>query len=451
MQSKKTTRNQLNFLSPTLKEQLNSKQELYLLSEQIKWTYFENEFSPLYSDQGRPAHPIRLMVSLLILKALYNLSDEELVEQQWEMNPYFQYFGGFDVMQWGQPCAATDLVHFRKRIGEEGIAKILKHSVELHGKDAKDKHVSVDTTVQEKNISYPTDAKLHKKIVDKCVAIAKQEGIKLRRSYVRTTKNLVRDTYNSTHPKRRKKANASKRKLKTIAGRLVRELERKLPHQQRAETLTLFNKVLAQEKHSKNKVYSLHEPDVYCIAKGKAHKKYEYGCKGSVVLTQNTGIIVGAMTFEENLYDGHTLDAVLKQTQILTGRYPKTATVDRGYKGRNQVESTSIIRPSKPLKRDNAYQKRKKRKHCRRRAAIEPIIGHLKQDHRAAINYLKGKTGDKINFIMSASGFNYKKLMKKLRARALWLYTKLVTNLKRLFDLEYLLRIGLSHSLKMSF
>ena len=450
MQSKKPNKNQLSFLSPTLREQLNSKQELYLLSEQIKWTYFEDEFGSLYSDQGRPAHPIRLMVSLLILKSLYNLSDEELVEQQWEMNPYFQYFGGIDILRWGQPCAATDLVHFRKRIGEEGIEKIFRHSIDLHGKDAQDKHVSVDTTVQEKNITYPTDAKLHKKIADKCVSIAQQEGLKLRRSYVRTTKKLVRDTYNGTHPKRRKKANAAKRKLKTIAGRLVRELERKLPHQQRGETLALFNKVLAHA-NSKNKIYSLHEPDVYCVAKGKAHKKYEYGCKGSVVLTQNTGIIVGAMTFEENLYDGHTLDVVLKQTQTLTGNYPKTATVDRGYKGTQKVESTSIIRPSKPLKRDNAYQKQRKRKHCRRRAAIEPIIGHIKKDHRAAINYLKGKTGDKVNFAMAASGFNYRKLMKKLRAIALWLYTKLVSNRKSQLELKSFIQFGLISPPKMSF
>ncbi len=131
-------------------------------------------------------------------------------------------------MQWGQPCAATDLVHFSKRIGEEGVEKILKHSIELHGKDAKDKHVSVDTTVQEKSITYPTDAKLHKKIVDSCISIANQEGIKLRRSYVRTTKTLVRDTYHGTHPKRRKKANAAKRKLKTIAGRLVREFRQEI-------------------------------------------------------------------------------------------------------------------------------------------------------------------------------------------------------------------------------
>lgn len=425
MQSKKPTRTQLNFLAPSLAEQLNPNEELYLLSNEIDWSYFEGEFSGFYSKEGRPAHPIRLMVSLLILKSMYNHSDETLVENQWVMNPYYQYFSGYDQLQWKQPCASSDLTHFRNRIGQDGVEKILKHSVELHGEDGKDKHVSVDTTVQEKNISYPTDAKLHKKIADKCVSIAKQEGIVLRRSYVRTTKNLVRDTYNGNHPKRRKKANAAKRKLKTIAGRLVRELERKLPHTEKEATLSLFKKVLAQERYSKNKIYSLHEPDVYCIAKGKAHKKYEYGCKGSLVLTQNTGVIVGAMTFEENIYDGHTIPQVLNQTKLLTGKYPKTATVDRGYQGANKFENTSIIKPSKPLKRDNDYQKRKKRKHCRRRAGIEPIIGHIKQDHRAAINYLKGQAGDKINFIMSASGFNYKKLMKKLKTIALWLYTKL--------------------------
>lgn len=424
MRSKKSSKNQLNFLAPTLREQLNNKQELYLLSLKIDWKYFEKEFAPFYSKEGRPAHPIRLMVSLLILKAVYNLSDEELVEQQWEMNPYFQYFGGFEVMQWGQPCAASDLVHFRKRIGNQGVERILKHSIKLHGKAAQDKHVSVDTTVQEKNISYPTDAKLHKKIADKCVSIAKKEGITLRRSYVRTTKQLVRDTYNGQHLSRRKKANSAKRKLKTIAGRLTRELERKLPPSSYEDTLILFTKLLDQTKTSKNKIYSLHEPHTYCIAKGKAHKKYEYGCKGSIVLTQNTGIIVGAKTFKENIYDGHTLEGVLDQSQELTGCRPKTATVDRGYKGVNQVEETHIIRPSKPLKRDNKYQREKKRKHCKRRAAIEPIIGHLKADHRVARNYLKGVVGDQINFMLAASAFNYRKLMKKLRAKALWLYSK---------------------------
>ena len=177
MRSKKKIKNQLNFLAPSLQEQLNPDHELYLLSEKINWSYFEEEFSGLYSDKGRPAHPIRLMVSLLILKSVYNLSDEKLVEEHWEMNSYFQYFSGFKQQQWGQPCAASDLVFFRKRIGEQGVEKIFKHSISLHGKDGNDPNVSIDTTAQEKNITYPTDAKLQKKIIDKCVKKAKEENI----------------------------------------------------------------------------------------------------------------------------------------------------------------------------------------------------------------------------------------------------------------------------------
>jgi len=415
MRSKKKPENQLSFLAPTLKEQLNPAQELYLLSHKIDWEYFEKEFTPLYSDKGRPAHPIRLMTSLLILKWIYNLSDEKLVEEHWEMNLYFQYFSGFNQARWGQPCASNDLVYFRKRIGEQGVEKILKHSIDLHGKDGQDKDVSIDTTAQEKNITYPTDAKLAKKIIDKCVDIAKKEDLSLRRSYKRTSKQLVRDTFNGGHQKRRKKAKSAQRKLKTIAGRLIRELSRKLPNDKYKAELRVFQQVLSQEKDTKNKIYSLHEPEVYCMSKGKAHKKYEYGCKASIVLTQKTGIIVGAMTFKTNPYDGHTLEEVLNQTKQLTGKAPQTATVDRGYKGKQQVGLTHINFPKPPLKRDNEYQKRKKRKYFRRRAAIEPIIGHVKHDHRAEINYLKGQIGDSINLMMAAAGFNFKKMMKKLK------------------------------------
>ncbi|GLB53896.1 hypothetical protein NBRC110019_29370 [Neptunitalea chrysea] len=251
--------------------------------------------------------------------------------------------------------------------------------------------------------------------------MCKKEAIALRRSYKYTAKQLLRDTYNGTHPKRLKKADAAKRKLKTVAGRLVRELERKLPPGDFARELELFKKVLSQQKDSKDKIYSLHEPQVYCMSKGKTHKKYEYGCKASVVLTQKTGIIVGAMTFKTNVYDGHTLEEVLQQAQTLTGKSLKTATVDRGYQGKQQVGNTQILLPKPPLKRDSAYQKRKKRKHHRRRAAIEPIIGHLKADHRVARNFLKGQMGDSINFIMAAAGFNFKKLMVKLQQAKGWL------------------------------
>ena len=420
MLSKKGQQMGLNFMCPTLEEQLNPKHPLYLLSDTIDWSVFETSFSHLYSKKGRPSHPIRLMVSLLLLKSIYNLSDEQLIEEQWEMNVYYQYFSGFTIQQWGPPCAASDLSHFRDRIGSAGVEQILKHSIEKHGKNAHDKHVSIDTTVQEKNITYPTDSKLHKKIIDNCVKKADASGIKLRRSYKRSTKQLVRSTYNGGHPKRRVKANASKRKLKTIAGRLIRELERKLPAGIFHEELELYKKVLSQEKNSKQKIYSLHEPAVYCMSKGKAHKKYEYGCKGSVVLTQTTGIIVGAMTFETNVYDGHTLERVLEQTENLTGKTPQTATVDRGYKGKQMVGATSIQIPKPPLKKDTEYTKRKKRKHFRRRAAIEPIIGHLKSDHRVARNFLKGQVGDQINFMMAAAGFNFKKLMKKLVKSIFW-------------------------------
>lgn len=211
----------------------------------------------------------------------------------------------------GQPCTASDLVHFRQRIGEEGVEKIFKHSIDKHGKDAKNNHVSIDSTPQEKNIPYPTNSKLAKKIIDGCVIKAKKSKITLCRSYKSTSKQLLRDTYNGTHPKRRKKANAAKRKLKTIAGRLVRELERKLPEEDYTTEHELYKKVLSQEQNSKNKIYSLHEPDVYCMSKGKAHKKYKYSSKSSVILTQNTGIIIGAMTFKTNMYDGHTLETAL--------------------------------------------------------------------------------------------------------------------------------------------
>lgn len=207
---------------------------------------------------------------------------------------------------------------------------------------------------------------------------------------------------------------------------MVRELERKLPSSSiKRKDLEIFKKVLSQTTKSKNKIYSLHEPEAYCIAKGKAHKKYEYGCKASVILTQKTGIIVGAMTFKTNVYDGHTLEDVLTQTKELTGRYPLNAWVDRGYKGKKTIGETYINMPKPPLKRDSEYQKRKKRKHFRKRAAIEPIIGHLKQDHRAVRNYLKGQDGDSINFIMAAAGFNFNKVMKKLKAAISWMFFKL--------------------------
>lgn len=279
MRSNSPNQDQQSFLYQGLKELLNPKDPLYHLSEKIPWEAIEKSFSKYYVDFGRPAKPIRLMVSLLLLKQMYNLGDETVLEQLVH-NPYWQYFSGEKDFQWKMPLEPSDFVHFRKRIGEEGVKKILEISIKLHGNEAMETEVVIDTAVQEKNITFPTDAKLHKKIIEQCRKIAGEEGIVQRQSYKRTVKKLIMMQRFRNHPKNKKKANAASRKLKTIAGRLVRELERKLTEEQKQKyegKLEIFNRILRQKKNDKEKVYSIHEPEVYCISKGKEHKKYEFG------------------------------------------------------------------------------------------------------------------------------------------------------------------------------
>jgi IS5 family transposase len=172
-----------------------------------------------------------------------------------------------------------------------------------------------------------------------------------------------------------------------------------------------YEKVLAQKPNSKNKIYSLHEPQSYCMAKGKDRVQYEYGNKVSIAATHKSNIIVGAVSHEENIYDGHTLPDVINHIKDSRGSRPKEAVCDRGYKGKSVVQEVAIILPKAPLKRDNRYQRDKKRNKCKRRAAIEPIIGHLKSDFRLSRNYLKGVQGDEINLLMSAAAWNMKKWM----------------------------------------
>lgn len=166
----------------------------------------------------------------------------------------------------------------------------------------------------------------------------------------------------------------------------------------------------------KQLIYSLHEPEVQCISKGKEHKKYEFGNKVSLVYTQNTGVIVGALGLR-NEYDGHTLEQALQQTSRLTGHPPKTATVDRGYKGKSKVGETLIQIP-KPfnLNKTTKYQQNKLKKSFRRRAAIEPLISHLKTDHRLSRNFYKGIFGDNINVMLCAAAFNFKRMMNQWKA-----------------------------------
>lgn len=416
MLAKKKTSNQSSFFF-SLEDTLSARHPLYILANRIDWQQFEAAFSPLYClDNGRPAKPIRLMVGLLMLKHIRNISDESVVEQ-WSENLYYQYFCGFQEFVASAPCQASELVHFRKRIGEAGIELIFKESIRINGQDGHEQHVHADTSVQEKNITFPTDAKLHKKIIRKTLKIVQQEKLPIRQRYTRTLKKLSVDQRFRNHPKNKSKAKKADKKLPTIAGRLVRELERNLsPGSVHEKTVLFFKRLLAQTRSSTNKIYSVHEPDVLCISKGKEHKKYAFGNKVSIVKTQNTGVIVGAMGFR-NEFDGHTLAPALEQVSRLVGKEPRTATVDRGYRGNTQIGSTRIQIP-KPCndKKQTRYQQKKLKEAHRKRAAIEPVIGPLKTDHRLGINFYKGIVGDNSNIMLAAAAFNFKRMMNKWKA-----------------------------------
>jgi IS5 family transposase len=392
---------------------LDSNDSLVALADTLNWDYFNESFAKYYSDEGRPAKPIRLMVGLLLLKQLENLSDESLV-LQWKRNPYYQYFCGMREYQPALPCDPTDLVYFRKRIGTEGVEKIFAMSVSLHGKDAQDKQVIIDTTVQEKNVTYPTDGKLAIKMIHHLLRIAKEEQIQLRRTYMKEIKEHRIKLRFFSHPKKIKKARAAMKRLKTIVGILMRDIARNMSQEQlktHQETLDLFTKVINQQMKDSNKVYSLHESHIYAIAKGKDHKKYEYGTKASLVTTMKSNIIIGVAAHQKNEHDSKTLEAALASANKHRTQPIVEAICDRGYRGRKEVDGTLICIPNKPLKRDTNYQKELKRKKFRRRAAIEPIIGHVKTDHRMQRNYLKGFVGDEINLLLAAAAFNLKKWM----------------------------------------
>jgi len=348
------------------------------------------------------------MVSLLILKHLRNLSDENIV-MHWSENLYYQYFSGCMAFTPDVPCSSTELVEFRKRIGIEGMELIFKESIRVNNEDGNDDILTVNTTVQEKNITYPTDTKLYQKIIKKCIGIAKSEGIVLRQSYRFTLKKLnVLLRFQHTK-KGSSQARKSRKKIKTIAGRLVRELNRKLTItaiEKHNLQLDIYQRVLKQKRSDSNKIYSLHEPEVKCYTKGKEHKKFEFGSKASILITQSSSVIVGALNFNENIHDSKTLEPVLEQYERINKKKPKEVYADRGYRGPKQVNNVAI---KVPVFNKN-ITKAQRKKHSRR-AAIEPVIGHLKYDYRLIRNFLKGSIGDSINLLLSAAAFNFKRVI----------------------------------------
>lgn len=329
-----------------LDQMLNQCHALYKLADQIEWHRAEEQFGSLYSDEGRPGIPTRIMVGLHYLKHAFDLSDEAVVEQ-WIENPYWQYFCGALYFQHSLPIDPSQMTRFRKRIGCAGCEFML--GLTIHAglatqtvKAASLAVVNVDTTVQEKAIAFPTDARLYHKARSTLVRAAKQIGIPLRQSYERVSKLALAKNGRYAHARQLARAKREQRRLRTYLGRVIRDIERKLPQAHVAhmnKLLEIAKRILTQQQHDRNKVYSMHATETECIAKGKAHKKYEFGVKVGVVSTSRESFVVGVKSLPGNPYDGHTLQASLDQVERLTGRLPQEAYVDRGYKGHGVNDS----------------------------------------------------------------------------------------------------------------
>jgi IS5 family transposase len=442
-----------NLFSGSFMDMLDLKDPLIVLADNFPWLEIETKLQQYYKNSkiGRPNKPIRLMVGLLLLKQIENLSDENVV-LQFKRNPYYQYFCGLEEYTPALPCHATELVKFRNRIGKEGMEYIFQMSVHLHGNKAKESQVIVDSTVQESNITFPTDGKLAIKIIIKLLKIAKKEGIKLRRSFKKEIKDLRIQLRFFKHPKKIKKALGAMKRLKQIAMIILRDIDRKFGdnlelHNKYAKDFYLFNRVLKQTKDTPNKIYSLHELDAYAINKGKDHKGYEFGTKASIVTTKKSGIIVGVQAHKTNIHDSKTLSTVLSIAIKNVGNTTiKEAICDRGYRGIKEIilndHTITISIPGTRLKKDTKKQIKIKQKKFRRRASIEPIIGHLKSDYRLQRNYLKGFIGDEINLLLAAAAFNLKKWM-NIYFYALFIqdFTLLVSVAKQIQRLKSLYQI----------
>jgi IS5 family transposase len=425
---------QLEMFKTVLTSFIHPEHELCLLAKKIDWDNLEKEFAPLYGKVGRPSIPIRTIVGLLLLKQMYNLGDETVVDRYLE-NPYWQHFCGEVYFQYKLPFDPSDFVHFRHRIGPKGMEKIFKQSIDLFDKDfirRGVKEVRVDTTVQEKNITFPTDRKLTEKVIEHCKRIAKKEDIRLKRTYTFEIRKLKQQLRFARKPKNMKKHVKAQKKLHHIAFKIYHDVAKQLnliPKRYMEEFDVLY-RVLTQQRDDTHKVYSIHEPEVLCISKGKEHKQYEFGNKSSFAYTKGSGIIVGAMAIEGNIYDGRTLKPQLDQVTELTGGKIKKAIVDKGYKVKGGIPSVDIVMP-KVLKKESYYLKKKREERCRSRAGIEGLISHLKHDHRMIRNYLSGTAGDQTNTLLAAAAYNMKKWMRLKRQEILnlifrWFFQTLI-------------------------
>jgi len=400
---------------------------LVKLAQTIDWRFLEEKFGAVYTDKpGHPPLPTRLMAGLAILKHSYDLSDEGLCER-WVENPYFQYFCGEEFFQHRLVFDRSSLTRWRQRMGEVKLQVLLQESLAVATRTEAMKpsdlaRIVVDSTVQPKAVMFPTDAKLLNRARERLVRLAKKVGVELRQSYRRVGKFALIKHQRYAHAHQFKRANRSLRKLKTYLGRVIRDIGRRIAGDDDLEEifareLSLARRVLTQDRHQRGrKVYSLHAPEVECIGKGKAHRPYEFGVKVSIAtpVKHSAGgqFVAHVATLPGNPYDGHTLAQVIPDTQALLGNVLERIIADAGYRGHNApAEHRFRVYTAGQRRRVNQQIKRE----FKRRAAIEPVIGHLKDDHRMGRNYLAHSSGDAINAILAAVGYNFRRLIQWLR------------------------------------
>ena len=380
------------------------------------------------SNAGRPRVPLRTMIALLYLKHAFNLSDEAVVER-WSDSPNFQFFSGQAYFEPRLPCDATTLVKFRRLLGEEGVEELLAQTVNLAVSlklipASALATVVVDSTVQEKAVAHPTDSKLLETARAKLVEAAQGVGIELKQTFAKEGQLLRFKAGRYAHARQFKRMRRVIKRQSTVVGRLVREIERKANGLSTAVRQALdgvlgkAQRIADQSRSRKNtsgssKLYAWHAPEVECIAKGKSRTPYEFGVKVGIAATLKHNLIVGARAFTGNPYDGHTLSTQLEQAAILmqdTGVKPATAYVDLGYRG---VDADN---PGVAIKHRGKYKTltTQERKLLKRRQAIEPIIGHLKADHRMDRCHLKGEQGDRLHAVLCAAGYNIRWLLRMI-------------------------------------
>jgi IS5 family transposase len=402
---------------------------LVKLARATDWSFLEQQFGAVYEDKpGRPPLPTRLMAGLAILKHAYDLSDEVLCER-WVENPYYQFFCGEEFFQHRLVFDRSSLTRWRQRMGEEKLQALLQESLSVAAKTEAIKpkdlnRVIVDTTVQPKNVMFPTDARLLNRAREILVRLAKRHGIKLRQSYARVGKFALIQHQRYAHAKQFKRANRALRKLRTYLGRVIRDIARKMDGMvdllgkiALGRMLALARRVLDQKQRQRGpKVYSLHAPEVECIGKGKAHRPYEFGVKVSVATTvkhsKGGQFVTHVKALPGNPYDGHTLATVIPEMEMLVGNTIERILADKGYRGHNAP-------PDYKFRVFTSGQKRrmtpKIKRELRRRSAVEPVIGHLKSEHRMGRNYLWHHSGDASNAVLAAVGYNFRRLIKWLR------------------------------------